>query len=137
MIRIHTFGLVVAAGLMMSGMATAQGTPAPASAPATTAAASADGGIAAFYNSRFHGRKTACKDRYNQNAMTAASNAFACGAKVKVTNLKNSKSVVVRINDKMPVASPRVIDLSRAAAKKLGFIRAGTTEVKMEQIGGK
>lgn len=91
-------------------------------------------GIAAYYSNVFQGRKTASGDRYDKNELTAAHNSFPFGTRLKVTNLDNDKSVIVRINDRGPTTRGRIIDLSRRAAEELGFIRAGLTRVKLEVI---
>ena len=111
--------------------------PAPAPAPAAAAAAKdKDTGLAAYYSNKFHGRPTASKEIYNKDALTAANNQHPFGTRLKVTNLKNNKSVVVRINDRMRTSSPCIIDVSYGAAKQLGFLKAGTTEVKLEVVEG-
>jgi len=111
--------------------------PAPAPAPAAAAAAKdQDTGLAAYYSNKFHGRPTASKERYNKDALTAANNQHPFGTRLKVTNLKNNKSVVVRVNDRMRTSSPCIIDVSYGAAKRLGFLKAGTTEVKLEVVEG-
>ena len=79
--------------------------------------------------------KTASGERMNPNAFTAAHRNLRFGSKVKVTNRKNGKSVVVRINDRGPFTKGRLIDLSKAAAAKLGYIRRGHTPVCIEKIG--
>ncbi len=91
-------------------------------------------GIASWYGGKFHGRKTAMGSRYNKYAMTAASKVLPLGSKVRVTNLKNHKKVVLTINDRGPFYNKRIIDLSLAAAKKLGFKEAGTTRVAIKVI---
>lgn len=73
--------------------------------------------------------KTASGERMNPQAMTAAHRSLPFGSRVKVTNLKNGRTVLVRINDRGPFIKGRVLDLSKAAAQKLGFIRAGHTKV--------
>jgi rare lipoprotein A len=114
---------------------------APAAAPAAKAAAPVAAGSdslegkAAWYGKKFAGRKTASGQRFNPNAMTAAHPTLPMGSKVKVTNTKNNKSVVVVINDRYPAAGGRIIDVSRAAARKLGFVRSGVTDVKLEVLG--
>jgi rare lipoprotein A len=111
--------------------------PAPAQAPAAAAAAKdKDTGLAAYYSNKFHGRPTASKEIYNKDALTAANNQHPFGTRLKVTNLKNNKSVVVRINDRMRTSSPCIIDVSYQTAKQLGFLKAGTTEVKLEVVEG-
>ena len=77
--------------------------------------------------------KTASGERMNPAAMTAAHRSLPFGTKIKVTNQKNGKSVVVRINDRGPFIKGRVIDLSKAAAQQLGFIKSGHTKICMQQ----
>ena len=94
-------------------------------------------GTASFYSLSLNGTKTASGERFHNDQMTAASNSFKLGTRVKVTNLRNGRTVVVRINDRMHkkmAKKGRVIDLSRAAAKKLGFIKRGLTKVRVEEI---
>ena len=91
-------------------------------------------GVASFYGPKFHGRKTASGEIYNMFALTAAHPTLPFGTIVKVTNLKNKKSVIVRINDRGPFKKNRIIDLSYEAAKRLGFINEGTALVKIEVI---
>lgn len=79
--------------------------------------------------------KTASGERMNPAALTAAHRSLPFGSKMKITNQRNGKSVVVRINDRGPFIKGRVIDLSRAAAHQLGFIRAGHTKICMEKLG--
>ncbi|RLQ86857.1 septal ring lytic transglycosylase RlpA family protein [Notoacmeibacter ruber] len=86
-------------------------------------------GKASWYGPGFHGKKTASGEAFNQNAMTAAHKTLPLGSKVRVTNERNGRSIVVRINDRGPYAHGRVLDLSKGAAAKLGFIRAGHTSV--------
>ena len=89
-------------------------------------------GIASFYATKFNGRRTASGEKFNNNAMTAAHKSLPFGSKVQVTNVRNGKSVVVRINDRGPYVRGRIIDLSKAAAKKIGIGHAGTARVKLE-----
>ncbi len=91
-------------------------------------------GLASFYADKFDGRVTASGDIFDQNKMTAAHRTFPFGTKVKVTNINNKKVVTVVINDRGPFIKDRVIDLSKLAAKKLGFISEGVTRVKVEVI---
>ncbi len=91
-------------------------------------------GSASWYGSQFHGRKTASGERYNMHAMTAAHKTLPIPSYARVTNLSNGKSVVVRINDRGPFHGSRVMDVSKAAASKLGFINKGTAKVRVEQI---
>ena len=91
-------------------------------------------GMASFYDAKFQGRRTASGERFNNSALTAAHKSLPFGSLVKVTNVRNSKSVVVRINDRGPYVRGRVIDLSKAAAKKIGLSRTGTARVKLEVL---
>jgi rare lipoprotein A len=94
-------------------------------------------GIASFYSTNLDGTKTATGERYRNNKLSAASNHFDLNTWVRVTNLRNNKSVILRINDRMHPrmkAKGRVVDLSRVAAKKLDFIDSGLTRVKVEPV---
>ena len=109
---------------------------APASAVAVPAGSRSDAmeGLAAYYSNRLDGRKTASGQVFDQSALTAAHPTLPFGTKVRVTNTKNGRSVVVRINDRGPTQPGRVIDLSRAAATKLAMLRAGLVPVKLEVV---
>ncbi|MGN7739173.1 septal ring lytic transglycosylase RlpA family protein [Pseudomonas sp. 22526] len=91
-------------------------------------------GVASYYGAKHHGKRTASGAPFNQHGMTAAHRELPFGTRVKVTNLKNDKSVVVRINDRGPHTRGRLIDLSRAAAQQLGMIRSGTAKVRVQAI---
>ena len=91
----------------------------------------AEVGLASYYADRFHGRRTASGERYDRNAFTAAHRRLPFGARVKVTNLDNGRAVTVRINDRGPFVSGRVIDLSYAAAARLGMLRNGIVKVRV------
>jgi rare lipoprotein A len=93
-----------------------------------------DAGVASWYGPGFHGNATANGERYDQNAMTAAHRTLPFNTVVRVTNLDNSKSVVVRINDRGPYVDNRVIDLSYAAAREIGMIDAGLARVRLQLI---
>lgn len=88
-------------------------------------------GTASWYGPKFHGRRTANGERFNQNAMTAAHPSLKFGTKVKVTNLNNGRSVVVTINDRGPFTGGRVIDVSAAAARSLNMIQSGVAPVQV------
>jgi rare lipoprotein A len=92
-------------------------------------------GIASWYGRQFNHRKTASGNRFNTHAMTAAHRTLPFGTKVCVTNLQNHKSCVVEITDRGPYAYNRVIDLSYAAAERLGMADAGTAEVELQILG--
>ena len=89
-------------------------------------------GIASWYGPGFHGKKTANGEIFDENGFTAAHRTLQLPSLAKVTNLGNNRSVIVRINDRGPYAHKRVIDLSKRAAKELGFIKQGTARVKIE-----
>jgi rare lipoprotein A len=91
-------------------------------------------GQASWYGSRHHGRRTASGERFDQHALTAAHRSLPFGSKVRVTNLSNQRSVVVRINDRGPYARGRIIDLSRAAAERLGMLSRGVAPVRLERL---
>lgn len=91
-------------------------------------------GIASWYGARYHGRRTANGERFDMNALTAAHRTLPFGTRVRVTNLGNGRSVVVRINDRGPFVRGRIIDLSRHAAERLGFTRQGVTRVEVRAI---
>ena len=91
-------------------------------------------GKASWYGNKFHGRKTSSGERYDMNMMTAAHKTLPIPSYAKVTNLANGKSVVVRINDRGPYGRGRIIDLSRAAAERLGMLRSGVAPVRVERI---
>ena len=87
--------------------------------------------MASWYGERFNGRKTASGEIFNMNAMTAAHPTLPFGTKLIVRSKKSGKSVTVRVNDRGPYSSNRIIDLSYAAAKELGFINRGEEEVEI------
>jgi len=91
-------------------------------------------GVASWYGRRYHGQKTSIGEVYDMYGMTAAHPTLALPSYVRVTNLKNSKSVVVRVNDRGPFHSDRLIDLSYTAAYKLGVLAGGSTRVEVEAI---
>jgi rare lipoprotein A len=94
-------------------------------------------GTASFYADKFEGRSTASGEIFRQQKMTAASNSLSLNTWVKVTNLRNQKTVVVRITDRMNHNNKRLIDLSRAAAKQLGFTGRGITRVRVNLLDKK
>ena len=91
-------------------------------------------GTASFYGSRHHGKRTASGEPFNQHGLTAAHRTLPFGPRVMVTNLKNDRSVVVRINDRGPHTRGRLIDLSKAAAQQLDMIRSGTARVRVQSL---
>ena len=91
-------------------------------------------GVASWYGTKFHGRKTANGETYDMYAMTAAHKTLPIPSYVRVTNLNNQRSVIVRVNDRGPFHQGRIIDLSYAAATKLGITRTGTGYVEIEAL---
>jgi rare lipoprotein A len=91
-------------------------------------------GTASFYHAKFEGRKTASGEVFQNSLYTAAHKTLPFGTLLKVTNLKNGKEVTVKVNDRLPKGSSRIIDLTKAAARDLDFLNAGLTKVKIEII---
>lgn len=92
-------------------------------------------GMASWYGPGFHGKKTANGERFDQNEFTAAHRTLQMPSLVRVTNLENGRSIVVRVTDRGPFAKNRVIDLSKGAAEALDFIRSGTAKVMIQVLG--
>jgi len=92
-------------------------------------------GIASYYSDKFNGRSTANGEIFNQRRMTAASNTLPLNTWVRVINLHNKKTAIVKITDRMHPKNKRLIDLSKAAAKILDFLSFGLTRVKVEVLG--
>jgi rare lipoprotein A len=107
-------------------------TPGGASGSRPSATPAIVDGIASYYGKNHHGKKTANGEIFNMYKLTAAHRSLPFGTKVKVTNLSNNRSVIVRINDRGPYITGRSIDLSQAAAERLEMIRPGIVRVKME-----
>ena len=91
-------------------------------------------GVVSWYGDKFHGRKTASGERYDKHELTAAHKSLPFGTKVKVTNIRNGKSLVVEINDRGPYAKSRVLDLSQAAFSEIGHTNTGVMQVEYEII---
>jgi rare lipoprotein A len=118
----------VIACLLFQLVTPAAQTPAPSKVTRET-------GIAIFYSDKLQGRRLTTGEKYDKNALTAAHRTLPLGTMVKVTNLKNNKSVVVRINDRGPHGSKeRIIDLSGRAAEDLDMIKDGKAKVKLEVV---
>jgi rare lipoprotein A len=94
-------------------------------------------GQASFYSNKFNGRRTASGETFDQKKFTCACNVLPLGTWVKVTNLKNGRSAIVKINDRIHPKMRRIVDLSRAAAQKLGYVSNGLTRVKVELVDKK
>ena len=108
--------------------------PAYASESGAAVEAHALEGFASWYGGRFHGRATASGEIFDTNELTAAHRTLAFGTLVRVQNVKNGRSVVVRINDRGPFVEGRVIDLSRAAARAIDMINDGVAPVRLEIV---
>lgn len=91
-------------------------------------------GKASYYGEEFHGRKTASGEIFNKWDYTCAHKKLPFDTRIKVTNLKNQRTVIVRVNDRGPFVKGRIIDLSFAAAKKIGMIKDGVVKVKIEVL---
>ena len=121
-------GLTLVALLLAPACAPRRGAATAPRKPSTSDRALARG-IASWYGEPFHGRKTASGERYDMNELTAAHPTLPFGTVVRVRNLDNGRTVVVRINDRGPSVPGRIIDVSYAAAVHLGIIEAGVAEV--------
>ncbi len=93
-------------------------------------------GLASWYGDDLHGRSTASGEPYDMHKLTAAHKILPMNTRVRVTNLENDRQVVVRINDRGPFVSGRIIDVSRAAAQDLGFLNKGVAQVRIETLDG-
>jgi rare lipoprotein A len=91
-------------------------------------------GYASFYSNKFIGKKTASGEVFRQDKLTCAHNTLPMGTLLKVTNLKNDKTVTVRVNDRLHHRNPRLVDLSSAAAKTLDFQDSGVIKVRVEVL---
>lgn len=92
-------------------------------------------GIASFYANKFNGRKTASGELFSQTKLTCACNMLPLGTWIKVTNVRNGKSVIVKVNDRLHPKMRRVADLSKAAATKLGYTPQGLVRVRVDVLG--
>ncbi|TBW37641.1 septal ring lytic transglycosylase RlpA family protein [Siculibacillus lacustris] len=118
----------VASSFVASGFVACGASAALAGSPGRTTVE----GMASFYGREHNGGPTASGERFDMHALTAAHRSAAFGSRLKVTNLANGRSVVVRVNDRGPFVRSRIIDVSRSAAEALGFIRSGVTRVRLE-----
>jgi rare lipoprotein A len=91
-------------------------------------------GLASYYSTEFHGRKTSSGEMFDKDALTAAHRTFPFGTIILVTNQKNGKQVEVKVNDRGPVKPERIIDLSYAAAKEIDMVRDGLVRVRVEVV---
>ncbi len=139
--RTHWLAACAALATFSAAHAQQASAPAPIAAPApkmaAPAAASGDAseGKVAHYGAKFNGRKTASGEVFNVEAMTMAHKTLPFGTRVKVTNLANKKSVVVRVNDRGPSSPDRIGDLTTGAARKIGMTKAGVVDARLEVVG--
>ena len=103
-------------------------------APSLAGKAYTEEGLASWYGKKFQGKKTASGEKFDMHKLTAAHRTLPFGTRVKVTRIDNGKSVVVKINDRGPFVKGRIIDLSKAAAKKLDMINAGVARVRIKVV---
>ncbi len=116
------------AGWAAAPVVTKDGMPGPSRSPIDV------DGVASYYGKEHHGKKTANGEVFDMNKLTAAHRSLPFGSIVKVTNLSNHRSVIVRINDRGPYIAGRIIDLSQAAAQQLDIITVGVVQVKVEVL---
>lgn len=134
--------LLLVVGLIGAKAAVPAINPAVAATSASTAAKTSSApkhhwfqtGLASWYGKLFQGKTTASGESFDMNQLTCAHRSLPLGSLIRVTNLRNHRSVVVRVNDRGPVPENRVVDLSYAAAHFLGISHAGTARVKLELI---
>jgi len=108
--------------------------PAPPAAERAPAPRPGEVGLASFYAHRFHGRRTASGARYDMHALTCAHPSAPFGTRLRVTELESGRSVVVTVTDRGPFTGGRIVDLSLAAAKKLGIVARGLARVRVERL---
>lgn len=130
--RSALFPLVAALALAACGAAPQHTEPPTRGAHVGSGRPGVQRGMATFYGGKHHGGPTASGERFNKHEMTAAHRTLRFGTRVRVTNLKNGRSVEVRINDRGPYGRGRIIDVSEAAARRLDMIEAGVVPVTVE-----
>lgn len=137
---LHSFAVILFASLTQSLPATAQKKDGDKEVSAKTTSKKTTKtfyGQASYYANKFNGRRTANGEVFDQKKLTCACNVLPLGTWIRVTNLKNKRTVIVKINDRIHPKMKRVVDLSRAAAQKLGFVSRGLTRVKVEIVDKK
>lgn len=102
--------------------------------PSTHALQQQQVGLASYYSDRYQGRKTASGERYDKNKLTATHSKLPFGTRLRITNLVNHKSVIVRVIDRARARNGRLVDLSKQAARELDFVQSGTTRVRLEVL---
>lgn len=94
-------------------------------------------GVASYYADKFTGRKTATGASYSHTGYTAACNVLPLGTWIRVTNLKNDRKIILQVNDRLHAKNNRLVDLTKSAASRLGYIKSGLARVKVEVLGKK
>lgn len=124
----------VVAVLVGPGLARSANRPVPSTQPirSTVQARPVQIGLASWYGKEFHGKETTSGERFNMYGFTAAHRTLPLGTWIRVTNLCNSRSLVLRVNDRGPVPQQRILDVSYGAARALGFKAAGIVPVRIE-----
>jgi rare lipoprotein A len=130
----RAFPAFAATGFLLAACAEQAPQPQPAAAPPISTFSQV--GIASYYGAKFEARKTANGEAFKADDMTAAHRTLPIGTMVRVTNLENQRTVVVRINDRGPVSRRRIIDLSPAAARELGIRDQGVMRVRLDVVSG-
>ncbi len=126
-------GAFIAAGLLLAGLTVLSVT--GTAKAAEVAQGTQVVGTISYYGKKFAGRKTASGERFDPAAMTMAHPSWPFGTQVRVTNLANQKSVVLRVNDRGPSIKDRIADVSSGAARKLDMIKSGLAESRLEVVG--
>ncbi len=101
---------------------------------ARTGAGHTQKGMASYYHDSLNGRKTASGQRYNKNRLSAAHKTLPLGTRIRVTDTRTGRSIVVKVNDRGPFVKGRIVDLSREAASELGIIKKGTANVELKVV---
>lgn len=126
--------LIAALLVILSFPTLAGGAGNPTSSHSAPRAGKVQTGYASYYHDSLHGRKTASGKAYNKNKLSAAHKRLPLGTKVRVTNVRTGKSVVVRVNDRGPYVKGRIIDLSHRAAAEIGMLKKGVARVQVEVL---
>ena len=128
-------GLVLSVGLAVSPAQATGGDAVSFASAIERGIVLAQEGVVSWYGAAFHDRPTASGERFDSEAMTMAHPTLPFGTQVKVTNLRNGRTVVVRVNDRGPFVGKRIADLSRAAAAQLGMMKRGVARARIEVLG--
>ena len=131
---LHKLFFIVAIMGCLSTTSYAQKAKTPAPKKAASSWDIAKFGTASYYANKFQGRKTASGETYLHEIYTAACNLLPLNTWIKITNLANNTSIIARINDRMHPKNKRLVDLSKSAARELGYVGAGLAEVKVEVL---